>query len=138
MYRMAAGKAWQQSDKFSFFRLCWNCKLWKHDALGSALLTLPIFLHTQIYPSLSLSFHTHTHTQPSHTYLGLSSAKTTKIYKNWVGNDFPEFVFQCGAFSCNFYTASCMRFKFGGFCRLFFAYFGVSLILKGFNIGQTF
>ena len=31
-----------------------------------------------------------------------------------------------------------LRFKFGGFCCRFFNYFGFSLILKGFNIGQSF
>ena len=48
--------------------------------------------------------------------------------------DLSELALQFGAISSNFYVAF-LCFKFGGFCRLFFAYFGFSLTLKGFNIG---
>ena len=47
----------------------------------------------------------------------------------------PEFVFDSGKIFSNFYVAF-PRYKFGGFSRLFFDYFGFSLILKGFNVGQ--
>ena len=57
------------------------------------------------------------------------------ILIEFVPNDFPIRLFQFGGFISSFYAAL-LRYKFEGFCRPFFNYFGFSLILKGFIVRQ--
>ena len=57
------------------------------------------------------------------------------ILIEFVLSDFPIRLFQFGGFISHFYAAL-LRFKFVGFCRPFFNYFGFSLILKGFIVRQ--
>ena len=53
---------------------------------------------------------------------------TVEFWSSSFQNDFLDFAFMI--------LVAFLRFKFGGFCRLFFNHFSFSLILKGFNTGQ--